>query len=218
MPDQSPHGSPAERPRKLPQQARSQATCAAILEAAARILERQGLAGLTTNRVADLAGVSVGTLYQYYPGRDALVAELVRAKRAALLSDLAQAREAARGLPATDGVRRLLAAAIGPHLQRPRLVAALEMAEGSLALQAETARLKQAIHAILADFCRSAGMQAPAAAAQETAAMVEALVDTAVIAGEEDAAALTARVERAVLAFLDLGAAEGAQERAARRP
>ena len=52
-------------PRKRPHQQRSAATVDAILEAAAHILERKGLDALTTNSVAELAGISIGSFYQY---------------------------------------------------------------------------------------------------------------------------------------------------------
>lgn len=64
-------------PRKRPRQARSKATVEAILEATARILRSEGYAGLSTNKVAKLAGVSVGSLYQYFPNKTALVTALV---------------------------------------------------------------------------------------------------------------------------------------------
>ncbi|MDP9149464.1 MAG: TetR/AcrR family transcriptional regulator [Myxococcota bacterium] len=60
-------------PRKQPRQARAQATVSAILEAAIRVLDREGAAAATTTRVAEVAGVSVGTLYQYFPHRDAIL-------------------------------------------------------------------------------------------------------------------------------------------------
>src|SRR5690242_12366046 len=63
-------------PRKAPRQARSQATVKAILDAAARVLVERGYAATTTNLVADRAGVSVGSLYQYFPNKDALIAAL----------------------------------------------------------------------------------------------------------------------------------------------
>jgi AcrR family transcriptional regulator len=65
--------------RKKPQQARSQATIDVILHAAAHILGRRGWRGLTTNAVADAAGVSIGSLYQYFPNKLALV-EAVRGR------------------------------------------------------------------------------------------------------------------------------------------
>jgi AcrR family transcriptional regulator len=67
---------------RKPVQERSQATFEAIIEATAQILERDGLAGLSTNRVARVAGVSVGSLYQYFPDKQALVEE-VRSRFAA---------------------------------------------------------------------------------------------------------------------------------------
>ena len=63
--------------RKTPRQLRSLATVAIILQAAARVLSRQSLAGFNTNRVAEVAGVSVGSLYQYFPNKAALVTALI---------------------------------------------------------------------------------------------------------------------------------------------
>lgn len=59
-------------PRKKPQQARAQQTVNAILEATIQVLEREGPEAATTTRIAEVAGVSVGTLYQYFSHRDAI--------------------------------------------------------------------------------------------------------------------------------------------------
>ncbi|MET0285189.1 MAG: TetR/AcrR family transcriptional regulator [Polyangiales bacterium] len=67
----------AVKPRKEARQERSRATVDSLLRASARILVRDGYAGLTTNAVAELAGVSVGSLYQYFPNKDALVTALI---------------------------------------------------------------------------------------------------------------------------------------------
>jgi AcrR family transcriptional regulator len=64
-------------PRKLPRQARSEATVEAILEAAAQVFECHGYAAGTTNRIAERAGVSIGSLYQYFPNKDAILVALV---------------------------------------------------------------------------------------------------------------------------------------------
>lgn len=64
------------RQRKQPVQERSRATVEAVLEATLQVLLREGLAGLTTTRVAERAGVSVGTLYQYFPDKQSLVMAL----------------------------------------------------------------------------------------------------------------------------------------------
>ncbi|MEN0061122.1 MAG: TetR/AcrR family transcriptional regulator [Myxococcota bacterium] len=66
---------PPHDPRKVPRQRRARETVRAILDATAHILRQDE--SLTTNRVAEVAGVSIGSLYQYFPDKDALVAALV---------------------------------------------------------------------------------------------------------------------------------------------
>ena len=63
-------------PRKLPRQARSKASFAAILDSAARVLVDEGYRHATTNRIANVAGVGIGTLYEYFPGKEAIFAAL----------------------------------------------------------------------------------------------------------------------------------------------
>ncbi|MBN3819935.1 helix-turn-helix transcriptional regulator, partial [Paraburkholderia sp. Se-20369] len=91
-------------PRKSPRQRRSTATVDAIVEAAAQILERDGLDGYTTNAVAAQAGVSIGSLYQYFPNRDALTATLAARESAVLLDDVARAA----ALPTCDAILHAL--------------------------------------------------------------------------------------------------------------
>lgn len=64
--------------KKQPLQARALFTVSQIKQAAAQVLRDQGRAGFNTNRVAEIAGVSIGTLYQYFPSKDVLLAELKR--------------------------------------------------------------------------------------------------------------------------------------------
>ena len=64
--------------RKQPRQRRSVATVTAILDAAARILTETGYATASTNRIAERAGVSIGSLYEYFPGKEAVFGELRR--------------------------------------------------------------------------------------------------------------------------------------------
>lgn len=74
--------------RRRPTQARSQATVAAILDAATRILRRGGTQELTTNRVAELAGVGIGSLYGYFQNKadilDALAEGILQADELAV--------------------------------------------------------------------------------------------------------------------------------------
>jgi len=108
-------------PRKRPRQARSRDTVEAILAATARVLVKVGFDGLTTNGVAEAAGVSIGSLYQYFPNKEALVAALiehhVEAMNAAVLSELARVAQ----LPMVDAVRAVIELTIGAHAVEPEL-------------------------------------------------------------------------------------------------
>ncbi len=66
----------ASSPRRAPRQVRSAELVEAILEAAVRVLAREGARRFTTVRVAEEAGVSVGSLYQYFPNKEALLFRL----------------------------------------------------------------------------------------------------------------------------------------------
>jgi AcrR family transcriptional regulator len=79
---------PAHRPRKEPRQERARATVDAILTAAAQVFERSGYDRTTTDAIAERAGVSVGTLYQYFPTKDALLRKLVEHHIAAIVRAL----------------------------------------------------------------------------------------------------------------------------------
>jgi AcrR family transcriptional regulator len=108
-------------PRKWPRQDRSRFTVEAILEAAADILVRDGYAKLTTNRIADRAGVNVASLYQYFPGKEAIVAELRRRHGAA---ERAAARDAlvfGRGQSLEATLRALIARGVAAHAVAPAL-------------------------------------------------------------------------------------------------
>lgn len=66
------------KPRKTPSQERARVTVEAILEAATYILVKDGWEKFTTNRVAERAGVNIASLYQYFPNKESIVAELQR--------------------------------------------------------------------------------------------------------------------------------------------
>lgn len=79
------------RPRKRPQQARSRALVDALVEATERVLTRSGYEAATTQAIADVAGVSIGSLYQYFPNKEALVAAVVE-RRTDAIADRVQRR------------------------------------------------------------------------------------------------------------------------------
>src|SRR5215475_16200078 len=68
---------PLTNPRKQASQQRSRATVDALIEATARILVKEGFDKASTNRIAEQAGVSVGSLYQYFPSKEALVGAVI---------------------------------------------------------------------------------------------------------------------------------------------
>ncbi|MEK0433301.1 MAG: hypothetical protein RL700_1508 [Pseudomonadota bacterium] len=74
--------------RKQPIQKRAQLTIEAIFQATAQLVERDGMAGLTTNKIAAKAGFSVGTLYQYFASKDEIFRALVQYSREAVLKEL----------------------------------------------------------------------------------------------------------------------------------
>ena len=74
--------------RKKPSQTRALRTVETLFEAAIRILASEGEAGFTTNRIAERAGFSIGTLYQYFPRKEAIVVAMVRRHRDRVLREL----------------------------------------------------------------------------------------------------------------------------------
>ena len=96
------------KPRKIPRQARSRASFDAILGGCARVLEQGGYESLTTNRVAEAAGVGIGTLYDFFPNREAIVVALAGQRLARLAADVKDGLAAADGLDAYDAVDLLI--------------------------------------------------------------------------------------------------------------
>lgn len=189
-------------PRKSPLQGRSQATCAAILEAAARILETDGRNGLTTNHVAERAGVSVGSLYQYFPGKEAILAELIRRMRQDMLDDFETAAREAAGRDLSAAVSALVRASVQHHLRRPALAEALEREEAELPLDGETKALKTRMRAVLVRILEEWGMRDVETTAFDLIALCRGITGAAVQAGERDFEAIVRRLERAVNGYL----------------
>lgn len=112
---------PLTSPRKEAIQARSRATVDALIEATARILVREGFDRASTNRIAEAAGVSIGSLYQYYPSKEALVAAVIDRHQQELMQVVRNALAEVSALPLEEGVRRLIAVAIDAHRVNPKL-------------------------------------------------------------------------------------------------
>jgi AcrR family transcriptional regulator len=106
---------PTLEPRKVPRQQRSKATVEAILDAYAEEVARLGYHALTTHGIAARAGVSVGTLYQYFPNRDAVGGALVVRALERLLDAMQSALSdcIARNLDGVSAIEHLLLTALG---------------------------------------------------------------------------------------------------------
>ncbi|HTR63270.1 MAG TPA: TetR/AcrR family transcriptional regulator [Candidatus Binataceae bacterium] len=116
---------PDTNPRKSASQERSRSTVDALLEATTRILIKEGYDKASTNRIAELAGVSIGSLYQYFPSKEALVAAVIdrHTQRVSQVAGKALMRMAA--LPIEEAAREFVSVAIDSHRVNPRLHAVL---------------------------------------------------------------------------------------------
>src|SRR5215475_11789935 len=112
-------------PRKIPRQERAKATVAALLEATAYVLVREGYARASTNRIAKVAGVNIGSLYQYFPSKDALIAELIDRHLEEIARVLGVGLAEAASAPIPDAVRALVRAHLAIHARDPKLHRAL---------------------------------------------------------------------------------------------
>jgi AcrR family transcriptional regulator len=103
---------PAETKRRIPRQRRAEETVSAILEGAAQVLEAGGSAGFTTNRVAERAGVSIGTLYQYFADKGELLRALAERQTTLTVADVARALRGEGEASLEDRVRAAVRAIV----------------------------------------------------------------------------------------------------------
>jgi AcrR family transcriptional regulator len=189
--------------RKTPGQKRSVATVSAILEAAARILETRGLEAYSTNAVAARAGVSIGSLYQYFPGKDAITRELISRGAAELLADI-KAVKIGHDPPA--GLDQIIDAAVKHQPQRPALARLLDLEEIRLPMGEDFRRAGCEAMQIFRRCLAATGMVTQpdlTVTSRDLFAIIKGMVDSAGQRGEVDeSAALAARVRRAVFGYL----------------
>jgi AcrR family transcriptional regulator len=188
-------------PRKRPVQSRAVETVAAIIEAAARILESDGLEGFNTNAVARAAGVSVGSLYQYFPGKDAIMVGLIRREADAFRDRLQRAAIVASGPSLSEAIAVLATAAVGRLTARPRLARILDFEEQRLGLAGEAREADTGVRDILAAFLADHGFPSVEAAA-DALHLARGLIDGALDRGATEG--LENRVAAAVLGYLQV--------------
>lgn len=191
-------------PRKRPRQARSVATFEAILEAAARILESLGFAGFNTNAVAELAGVSIGSLYQYFPSKEALIVELIRRERAELSNRIVEAIQQHDAAELKEKLKRVIQVAVQHQLSRPQLARTIEFASELIGQATEESELQHKLETIISDLFIRSDISHVQTVAQDVIALSKGMINAAGIVGESDLNDLQQRVEKAVFGYLDL--------------
>ena len=123
--------------RRIPRQARAAGTVALVLEAAAQILETRGLAGFTTNAVAERAGVSIGTLYQYFADKNAILISLAKREMQASLLEIGRALQGEADPSAEARIRAVVRVMVNAFGGRRRARKAVTQAILSMGAAAE---------------------------------------------------------------------------------
>jgi AcrR family transcriptional regulator len=174
-----------------------------ILEAAAHILEEQGFDGYTTNSIAERAGVSIGSLYQYYPGKDAITIALIEQESAVLLDAMTKAASMEDW---ADALRSMIRGATEHQLTRPKLARLLDFEEARLPFPAHAVRVGSTIHTAIAGVLKKrpeCSHEDVAVLAYDILAIARGLTDSAGERGETDIGELERRVIRAVFGYLE---------------
>jgi len=208
-------------PRKSPRQTRSEAMVEAILEAAVRVLEREGLASFTATRVAEVAGISVGSLYQYFPNKHALTAALIRREQAALVQAVEAVVSDTKDLSLEAGLSRLAALAVSHQYGRPGLASALDHEERRLPLGKEIEAFRTAIRKAMRGFLDIHQARLPLqdldSAAADLLIIARAMVEADADRREPAAPGLERRVLRALMGYLLLPTEAFTRSRSSRR-
>lgn len=149
-----PGSSPLLNPRKSPRQGRSIATVNAIFEATLQVLRTDGPARLNTTRVARRAGVSVGTLYQYFPNKQALLFAALERHLAMLADAIEQACDEHRHEPLEAMAAAVVRAYVQTRMVQAEVTPALYLVTRELDVrplaELATQRSERAIEAMLA--------------------------------------------------------------------
>lgn len=135
------------KPRKIPQQQRSQRTREEILDATARLLNRHPLEEVSTNHIAQKTGISIGTLYKYYPNKDSILADLslmYMKKDAELLGAIFDKYQTGQMSAMLD---ELVDALMAAHIHDARVRGVVYQNLGRLRLVAEAQKTRQQIQA-----------------------------------------------------------------------
>jgi len=200
-------------PRKTPRQSRSRETVEAILGAAARVLARESLEGFNTNRVAEMAGVSVGSVYQYFPNKDALMAALIERAQDALAGEVEAVVGKTEGLPLEAALKAVAKTIVEQQYGTPRLAAAIDREEVRLpvaaVLIAGEMRLLEATSRLLGHHESELTGLDRSRAARDCLVITKALVEADVGSERPPPQDLADRIVRALLGYLRGPARDG---------
>jgi AcrR family transcriptional regulator len=134
-----------------------EAAATAILEAAEEVAAQRGLEATSTAAIAERAGVAVGTLYNYFPDRDALLAALFKLRREELLPHIAAAAEHARALPFEARLRAYIAAVLAAFEDYRRFCkVAMSADHGAIKIRGRQSTVLESIVAALTEILRPA--------------------------------------------------------------
>ncbi len=194
--------------RKTPVQRRSVATVEIVLDAAARILDEQGLAGLNTNAVARRAGISVGSLYQYFPSKEAIVSALILKAHELIVDGLQRLLDTTTTVSSDTAIDAMLNMVLGQQSGSAKVNRILEAEEERLpktpkiiAAEAQIDALNRAFFGRYVDPMRCSDDMLQIAAT-DTICIVRALRDAADQRGALEASDLPERIARTVKAYL----------------
>lgn len=194
------------RPRKNPTQSRSRATVEAVLSATAHILESRGVGALNTNAVAERAGVSIGSLYQYFPSKDAILVALIQRERELFFGEMAQVADAGRNPSLGDEIAGLLRFGLSRHLRRPDLARVLEVEAQRLQpfidCDAPQVQHNAAVVRLLSRHRRAILIEDLELAARDMSLIAKSLMQDAAQRGDADWDAVIDRTARAILGYL----------------
>lgn len=189
-------------PRKKPRQARAIATVEAILQASTRILQRDGLDKLNTNHIAEVAGVSVGTLYQYFPSKDAILTQLIRQKRQNLRERLKTALVQSADQPVENRLDQLLRVTIEHQARWPMVGRTLDYAEAFLPMAAESAAFKSDLVQIIASLLAQFEVPKPRIVARDLIFALNGLIEGAFASDQPDEADILTRAQILVHGYI----------------
>jgi AcrR family transcriptional regulator len=187
--------------RKAPGQARSKETVNVILEAGARILESEGLHGFNTNAVAAKAGVSVGSLYQYFPNKDAILLALINSFEDATQEAILQALQSGKGWPLKTSLKLFVRALVGMHYRRPKLNRVLEAEEERLGGGADDFAFRPGLRDLLQEHKNEIATPVSRTTERVAMAILRAVVDQGLAFGASQPS-VERQAMRAVSAFL----------------